>query len=120
MTDADLARWEALCAERRTGKVADHLADVVVPALIAEVRHQRAASAMPAWLCEFCYARLYVGRLPASWTTVFGCAVCNECQPRIAQDGGYAVVPCGAYAEVPDPRPWSCRPALEMTPTPTT
>lgn len=60
----------------------------------------------PQWLCEFCYMRAYTDRLPLSWEWVWQSAVCPDCATRVQGDGGYAVVKGGAYAEVPDPRPW--------------
>jgi hypothetical protein len=57
------------------------------------------------WICEYCYAMAFGDYPPPSWGTVVGTgAVCGECRERIAADGGYAVVPEGAYAEGPDPR----------------
>ena len=69
----------------------------------------------PAWLCEFCYARSYNSTLPGSWDLVWGSAVCPDCAPRVAEDGGYAVVKGGAYAEVPDPRPWQTDVTFRLT-----
>lgn len=58
------------------------------------------------WLCEFCYKTVYNNILPADWDLVWQSAVCPDCRERVAEDGGYWEVPCGAYADKPDPRPW--------------
>ena len=57
-----------------------------------------------AWLCEFCFRVIAEGPLPSSWELVWQSAVCPECQKRVAERGGYAVVPGGAFAQGPDPR----------------
>ena len=59
----------------------------------------------PDWICEFCFTPIH-GRLPDDWDWVLQSAVCPSCIKRVARDGGYAVVKGGAYAAVPDPRPW--------------
>jgi hypothetical protein len=56
------------------------------------------------WICEFCFKMLTCDRLPDSWDRALQSSICPECQPRVERDGGYAVVPGGAYAEGPDPR----------------
>lgn len=58
------------------------------------------------WFCEFCYKTDYSNMLPSKWDLVWQSAVCPECQERVAKNGGYGVVPCGAYATKPEPRPW--------------
>lgn len=69
-----------------------------------EAAEQRGRARDWMWICEFCYARLYVVMLPKSWEFVWQSAVCPECHARAQQDGGYSVVKGGAYAEVSDPR----------------
>src|SRR3954454_16304923 len=72
----------------------------------------RAARPLPAiggkqarWICEYCYVMTFRDDPPPSWGTVVGTgAVCGDCRERIEGDGGYAVVPAGAYAEGADPR----------------
>lgn len=72
----------------------------------------RAEAAIPKWICEFCYTRVYLDRLPDSWEFMWQSAVCPDCHKRVLADGGYSVVKGGAYAfEVPDPRPWESRDA---------
>jgi hypothetical protein len=58
------------------------------------------------WICEFCFLTLpkSVTILPPDWDWAWQAAICPECRPRVAQDGGYAVVPGGKYASIPDPR----------------
>jgi hypothetical protein len=56
------------------------------------------------WICEFCYTLAFGDSPPASWDTVWQSSVCGDCRERVAADGGYAVVKCGAYAKGPDPR----------------
>ena len=43
------------------------------------------------WICEFCY-KPADGDLPPEWDLVWQSAVCPECQQRVKEDGGYAVV----------------------------
>lgn len=57
------------------------------------------------WVCEFCFRKSNHRMLPEGWDLVWQCAVCPDCQRRVAKDGGYTVVNGGAYANgKPDPR----------------
>ena len=56
------------------------------------------------WVCEYCYRIFYGTRLPDDWDFVWQSAVCPDCKGKVAQDGGYGVVPGGKYAIGPDPR----------------
>jgi hypothetical protein len=57
------------------------------------------------WICEYCYVMAFRDDPPSSWGTVVGTgAVCGDCMERIEADGGFSVVPEGAYAEGVDPR----------------
>ncbi len=58
------------------------------------------------WICEFCFRFDYQNHLPGGWDFVLQSAVCPDCIKRVAEDGGYGVVPGGKYAMAPDPRPW--------------
>lgn len=69
-------------------------------------RKLKVLASKPQWLCEFCYMRAYTASLPSSWEWVWQSAVCPDCQAKVAENGGYGVVKGGAYAEIPDPRPW--------------
>lgn len=60
-------------------------------------------------ICEFCYKRAPKDTLNAGWDIVFQSFVCPECQLRVKNDGGYAIVKCGAYATRPDPRESNAR-----------
>lgn len=57
------------------------------------------------WVCEFCFEKARGAILPEDWLLVWGCAVCPVCHRCVEQDGGYMVVPGGAYAgDALDPR----------------
>ena len=57
------------------------------------------------WTCEFCHVQTDENPLPPTWDFVWQSAVCPACQERVKADGGYSVVPAGAYAgDRPDPR----------------
>lgn len=86
----------------------DHLA--ALRALVA-TQGEALRAARPKWICEFCYERAYTSTLPASWDLIWQSAVCHDCRTRVEQDGGYSIVVGGAYAEVPDPRPFDATPA---------
>ena len=65
----------------------------------------------PTWVCEFCFACLLGGDLPADWDLVFQSAICPSCQKKVAQDGGYHNVPGGSYSdERKDPRAYANTP----------
>lgn len=55
-------------------------------------------------ICEFCYRPAPEDTEKAGWDLVWQSFVCPGCQLLVARDGGYAVVKCGAYAGIPDPR----------------
>ena len=59
---------------------------------------------LPRWVCEYCYRIFYGTKLPDDWDFVWQSAVCPDCKGKVAQDGGYGVVPGGKYAIGPDPR----------------
>ena len=50
------------------------------------------------WICEFCFRKAYTNVLPRGWDLVWQSAVCPKCVERVKEDGGYAVVKGGAYA----------------------
>lgn len=59
------------------------------------------------WVCEFCHRRNHDRYLSHGWQFILQSAVCPDCAPRVMADGGYTIVPGGAYAAgTPDPRPW--------------
>jgi hypothetical protein len=95
----------ALRDELETWKTFSSRADTVIDKLTYE-RDQALSHIRKdwVWICEFCYKTSSDTTLPAGWDFVLQSAVCPDCRKRAALDGGYAVVLCGSYATVPDPR----------------
>lgn len=55
--------------------------------------------------CEFYYRQIPEDQTRGEyWELISQSWVCETCQYLVAEDGGYAVVKGGAYADGPDPR----------------